>query len=235
MTVQKAGPGAGLPPALRRWARLAVWLLPVWGLFLAASTVTHQPDYDADFPGYAEYVTTTWFLISHLLLSIVGAALAVLGGTALGLRLAATSAAAPALWGLSAFAASQVLTASVFGVAAFFQPAVGRAFLDGAEPAARAINADVYGPEVFAIVGAGLLLMMVGSVLLGRGAARSGAAPPWAGWLFAAGVPVFVVSGFTVTALQPIAGLVVAASAFALARAVSASWPEPGSPATAPR
>ena len=221
--------GVGLPPPLRRWVRAGVWLLPVWGLFLAASTVTHQPDYKTDFEDYADYITTAWFLVSHLVFSIFGAALAVIGGTALGLRLATTAASRSAMWGMAAFSAAQVPIASVFGVAAFFQPAVGRAFEDGAEAAARSINEDVYGPAVFATVGIGLLLMIIGAILLGRGAATSGAAPRWAGWLFAVAVPVFAIAGFTIEILQPIAGLAVAISGFGLARAASISMADDAS------
>lgn len=195
-----------------------MWLLPVWGLLLAVSTLTHQPDYKADFEAYADYVTTTPFLVSHLVASIGGAALAVIGATALAVPLAATHAARTALWGLVAFSASQVLTTSVFGVAAFFQPAVGRAFLDGHEAIARTINDDVYGPKVFGMVGASLLLMILGAALLGRAAGRSGVAPTWAGRLFAVAVPAFAVTGVTFEVLQPVAGLLVALSTGMLAK-----------------
>lgn len=210
-----------LPPALHRWVRGSVWLLPAWALMLAASTVTHQPDYETDFGDYARYVTTTPFLVSHLLFSIAGAALGAVGAVALAVRLAWSPAARSALWGASAFAASQVLTASVFGVAAFFQPAVGRAHRDGADAAAEAINSDVYGPELIATVVTGLLLMVIGAVLLGRATVRSGIGPTWAGKVVVWGVPVFVLAGFTIQILQPVAGLAVAVAAVALARSIA--------------
>ena len=210
-------------PALRRWARNCVWLLPAWGLLLAVSTITHQPDYKTDFESYADYVTTTPFLLSHLFASIGGAALAVIGAIALVALLAGTPAAPTALWGLAAFSAAQVLTASVFGVAAFFQPAVGRAFLNGQDAVARSINDDVYGPEVFAMAGAGILLMIVGAALLARAARGSGMAPVWAAWLFALAVPVFAVSGLMLEVFQPIAGLLIAVGAGVLARGASSS------------
>ena len=213
--------GHAVPDVLRRWARTCVWLLPAWGLLLAGSTLTHQPDYETDFEGYADYVTTTPFLVSHLLASIGGAALGVIGAVALVALLAGTPAARTALWGLSAFSAAQVLTASVFGVAAFFQPAVGRAFSGGHDAAARSINEDVYGPEIFAVVGLGILLMIIGAALLARAARRSGLAPAWAAWLFALAVPVFALSGLMLEVFQPVAGLLVAVSAGVLARRAS--------------
>lgn len=216
---------AVLPPGLHRRLRAAVWLIPAWALMLAASTVTHQPDYETDFVGYADYVSTTPFLVSHLLFSIVGAALGAVGAAALGVRLAWSPASRSALWGASVFAASQVITASVFGVAAFFQPAVGRLHRDGARAAAEAVNSDVYGPELIVTVVTGLLLMVVGAVLLGRATVRSGIGPMWAGKVIAWGVPVFVLAGFTVQILQPVAGLAVAVAGVALARAI---WDETG-------
>jgi hypothetical protein len=212
-----------LPDALSTWARRSIWLLPVWGLLLVLSTLTEQPNFDADFEGYARYITTTPFLLSHLLGSIGGAALGCIGAIALGIHLATSRAARMALWGMAAFAASQVVTSSVFGVAAFFQPAVGRAYLEGQQAVARAINSEVYGPAVFAVVGAGILLMMAGAVLLGWAAARAGLGPAWAGVLFAVAVPVFAVGGQIFNFLHTVAGLVIVISSAVLARAVTAS------------
>ena len=214
--------GTDVPAPLRRWARVWVWLLPVWGLLSALSTVTHQPSYDTDFEGYADYITTTPFLVSHIFASIGGAALAAIGAVALAIGLAATPAAPTAMRGLMAFVAAQVLMMSGFAVAAFFQPAVGRAFQDGHDAAARAINEDVYGPEIFATIGAGLLLFIVGAALLGRAANRSGLVPPWAGRTFALAAPIFAVAGLTFELLQPVAGLLLAVSGVALARGVAA-------------
>jgi hypothetical protein len=213
-----------LPDALSTWARRSIWLLPVWGLLLVLSTLTAQPDFDTDFEGYARYITTTPFLLSHLLASIGGAALGCIGAVALGVHLSTSRAARMALWGMAAFAASQVVTASVFGIAAFFQPAVGRAYLEGEQAVARAINSEVYNAaEVFAVVGVGILLMMAGAVLLGWAAARAGVGPAWAGVLFAVGVPVFAVGGQIFNIVHTIAGLAIVISSAVLARAVTAS------------
>jgi hypothetical protein len=191
---------------LENWGRVAVWTVAVYGVLLAASTITHQPDYDTDFAAYADYVTTQQFLLSHLLGSIAGAGFAIVGGAAI---LVLTDRFAPGLarWGFTLWAFAQVGLASVFGVAAFFQPAIGRAFQDGAGDVAVAINEDVYGGPVFVMVGVGLLLFLVGAVLLGLAARRAETLPSWAGWVFAASALAFVLAFFVFDTVQPIAGL----------------------------
>ena len=64
---------------LTRVARKGVWLLPAFGLLLALSTIKQQPPVQTDFEGYARFVTTREFLLSHLAANIGGAALAILG------------------------------------------------------------------------------------------------------------------------------------------------------------
>ena len=39
-----------------RFARIGLWLIPLYGALLTVGTITHQPDYDTDFRGYAEYI-----------------------------------------------------------------------------------------------------------------------------------------------------------------------------------
>lgn len=171
----------------------------------------------------ARYITTTPFLLSHLVGSIGGAALGCVGAVAFAVHMSTTRAARMALWGMAAFSASQVLTASVFGIAAFFQPAVGRAYLDGQQGAARAINADVYGSEVLAMVGVGVLLMITGAVLLGSAAARARVGPVWAGIVFAVAVPMFAIGGQLVGILHTVAGLAIVVSSALLSLAVHSS------------
>ena len=80
-TQQSTSPDAG---PLGRAARLGLWALPVWAVLLSASTITHQPDPKTDLAGWSRYVTTTEFLASHLIASILGAAIGALGLVALG-------------------------------------------------------------------------------------------------------------------------------------------------------
>jgi hypothetical protein len=185
------------------------------------STLSQQPSYDTDFAGYAEYVTTGRFLASHLVASILGAALGVVGAVALLVLLAETPGVRLAFGGVVAFAMGQVVLTSVFGVAAFFQPAIGHAFLAGQEAVARSVNEDVYGPSLFATAGTGLLLWVFGVVQLGRAIRRSGVSPAWAGQTFAIAGLTFVIGFFAFDLLQPIAGFALGAAAAVTASRLS--------------
>ena len=72
---------------VRAFARGALWALPVWAAMLFLGTLTHQPDPQKDFAGFAAYVTTTSFLLSHLINSITGAAIGSIGAVGLMLYL----------------------------------------------------------------------------------------------------------------------------------------------------
>lgn len=157
---------------LQNWGRLAVWALPVYGVLLAVGTITRQPDYQADFPAYARYITTPRFLVSHLIASVAGAGFGLVGAAALFI-LADRTAPRQVGWGFGLWAFAQVGLASVFGVAAFFQPAIGRAFLDRSREVAVAINEDVYGTPLFLTAGLSVLLFIAGGILLGIAAGRT--------------------------------------------------------------
>ena len=116
-----------------RSARAGLWLLPIYGVLLALSTLTQQPDYETDFRGYAEYITTDRFLLSHLGASIAGAALGLLGVVAALLFLVRGPAVTAAIAGTALTIVGNVGNIALFGVAAFAQPAIGHAHLDGAE------------------------------------------------------------------------------------------------------
>ena len=196
---------------LQAWGRAALWALPVYGALLALSTITHQPDYETDFPAYARYVTTPQFLLSHLVASIGGAGFALLGGASL-LILADHVAPRMARWGFVLWTFAQVGLVSVFGVAAFFQPPIGRAFLDGAGNVAVAINEDVYKGPLLVMVGLSLLLFIAAAILLGVAASRIGTFPRWAAWTFALSALVFVLTFFLFDVAQPVGGLGIAAA-----------------------
>jgi hypothetical protein len=200
------------------YARWGLWALLVWAALLVSGTLTHQPDPTTDFAGYASYITTTEFLISHLVASIFGAAVGTLGLTALFVVLCKGRAAALAPWALVTGIIGNTLVTSVFGAAAFAQPAIGRAYLSGHMAEAIAFNNDVYGPALFATALSGLVLLTIGIVLFGVAVVRSGSLPKLAGIGFAVGGAAFTVLGILFSNfLQPLGAAVMAASAIWIA------------------
>ena len=207
-----------MPDQVQSWARKALWAIPVYGLLLAASTITHQPDYEVDFPAYARYVTTQQFLLSHLVASIAGAGFGLVGASGLAI-LADEVAPRLARWGFVLWTFAQVGLVSVFGVAAFFQPAIGRAFLAEESNIVVAINDDVYGGPLFVMVGLSLLLFIVGAILLGIAGSRMAITPRWPGFVFAASSVIFVLSFFLFEVVQPLGGFGIALAGLGFAAA----------------
>jgi hypothetical protein len=203
---------------LARWARRGIWLLPVYALLLALSTVTHQPDYTTDFAGYSRYVTTGGFLASHLVASILGAALGVVGTVSLAVLLARGRSATPAMLGLACTLVGNVLFTAIFAAAAFAQPAIGQAWLDGAHSVAESVNSAVYGPPLFATFAVGAPLFIAGAILLGVAVVRRSPKMRWAGIGYAVFLPLFLVSGFLFDVVQPLMAVFLLAATVVIAR-----------------
>jgi hypothetical protein len=180
---------------VRTFARRAIWALQVWAALLFFGTLTHQPDPQTSFDDFAAYVTTNQFLFSHLLNSIVGAAIGSIGVIGLMLFLQDTKAAPKVITGMVATVAANTLTSSIFGVAAFAQPAMGQAFLAGQGNALDFYN-NVYAAPLFITALVSLLLFIVGGVFTGLAIAAYDRWPRWIGWVYAATTIGFVLSNF---------------------------------------
>ena len=200
----------------QRLARAGLWLLPVYGVLLGLSTLTHQPPVD-DFDAYARYVSTDRFLVSHLGASIFGAALGLLGVIALTTFLIRGPAARTAMAGLAITTIASIGMASAFGSAAFAQPGIGRAHLQGV-PRMADLNADTaYGPALFATALSSTALLIVGAVLIGVAIACSHPRLRWYGIGYAVLLPAFAGPGMLIGILQPVAGFAFALTTAALA------------------
>jgi len=199
-----------------RAARIGLWLLPVYGILLGLSTLTHQPPIE-DFDAYARYVTTDVFLVSHLGASIFGAALAVLGVVAVTAYLVSGRSARLAVVGLVLTTIANIFLSAAFGSAAFVQPGIGRAYLAGVE-GMPALNADTaYGPALGATALSATLLFVVSAVVLGIAIARTHRRLRAVGVAYAVLLPVFAISGFLLSAVQSAAGFGVAIATAVLA------------------
>jgi hypothetical protein len=134
---------------LDRYALLGLWALPLYGRANFIGTVSSQPDYHKDFPGFARYVSTSPFLASHLVASLLGTGVGILGFTTLFVYLARGESSGTAL---AAFVMTVIGNAgllSIFGVAAFAQRAIGKAYLAGHHDVVG-VNSTVYGTPLVA-------------------------------------------------------------------------------------
>ena len=180
---------------VRKFAQRAIWALPVWAAMLFLGTLTHQPDPKTAFGDFAAYVTTDQFLYSHLINSILGAAIGSIGVIGLTIYLADSKVAGRAITGMVATVTANILAASLFGAAAFAQPAMGRAFLAGQGNALDFYN-DVYAAPLFLTALVFVLLFIVGGIFTGIAITRSGRWPRWTGWVYAVTTTGFVLSNF---------------------------------------
>ena len=186
---------------VRTFVRVAIWALPLWAIMLFLGTLTHQPDPQTEFAEFAAYVTTSQFLVSHLVNSIAGAAIGSIGMIALMLHLQDSPVAGKAIAGTVAFVAGNTLTASVFGAAAFTQTAIGHAFLNGKQDALDYYNL-VYSAPLFGTAVLGLLLFLVGGVFTGIALTKSGRFPRWTGWVYGIASVAFAVVSFIFNTAQ---------------------------------
>jgi hypothetical protein len=188
---------AGSTSFLERMTRLFVWALPAWATLLLLATLTHQPPYQTQFGAWSRYVTTPQFLLSHLVGSILGGALGILGFVGLGLLLVGQEdhrTRRRAVPGVVCSVIGNVFITAVFGIAAFAQPAIGRSYLAGHSDV-RALYDDVNGVPLLVTALCGVLLLSLGVALLGLGVVRSRVAPAMAGWSLVVGAPVFAIIG----------------------------------------
>jgi len=216
-TQQSINPGAG---PLARAARLGLWALPVWAALLFAGTLDHQPDWKTDLAGWSRYVTTPQFLAGHLVASILGAAIGAMGLVALGAVLASRGHPRAGLWTMVNGVFANVLGASVYGIAAFAQPAIGRDYLVGHTASGRLlVRTAVNGGLLNATAIISGVLLAASGVVAGVAVARTGSLPRAAGIGFAISVVLFVIGAIPDNFLQSIAAALMIASTVWIAAA----------------
>jgi hypothetical protein len=216
-TQQSINPDAG---PLARAARLGLWALPVWAALLFVSTLTHQPDPKTDLAGWSRYVTTSQFLASHLIASILGAAIGALGLVALGAVLASRGHPRAGLWTMVTGVVANVVSASVLGIGAFAQPAIGRDYLAGHTAQGQLLIKTVVNGgwlNVTAITSG--LLLAASVVVAGVAVARTRSLPRTAGIGFAISMVVFAIGAFQDNFIETIAGVLMIASTVWIAAA----------------
>ena len=165
---------------LVRYSRAGLWALPVYGLANLIGTLSSQPDYHKDFPGYARYISTSPFLASHLVASMLGTGIGLLGFTALFIYLVRGNRPGISLAAFVTTILGHVGLVALFGVAAFAQRAIGKAYLAGHHDVVG-LNSMVYGTPLITTSIVALGLVFAGVILFAVAIARSESLPGAAG------------------------------------------------------
>ena len=199
------------------WIRGGLWLIPAYGVLTLFATITHQPDPETRFRDWSEYVTTTRFFVSHVVGSIFGSVLLVLGAVALGLLLSSSRRPGLALWETVSTIAGAVFLTAVFGVAAFGQTTLGESFLAGSTQAEALYDAMYDRPSLALAIG-GALLFSLGVILVAVAARASEQIPRWAAIAYGVSGVFIGILGIPVGVLQTIGSILLIAGGAVIAR-----------------
>jgi hypothetical protein len=203
--------------------------VPVFAATLFAGTITHQPPPQTDLAGWSAFVTTNEFLFSHLVFSIGGAVFGAIGAVSLGIVLIERGSPKLGLWGLLTGVAANVIGSTIFGIAAFAQPAIGRFYLAGHHDLAQSLYYDAaqgIPMDIVAVVFLGLLV--AGFIVFGVAFARLALMPRWAGIGYATSGALFAVVGVALDNwIQSVAAGLLTASAVWMVIALRGSKADP--------
>jgi hypothetical protein len=166
-----------------RWIGIGLLGLSLYGALIFFSSLNPQPNYNTNPEAWARYVTTTHYVLGHLLYSILGVIFAIFGVFALGVYLATSRAGGMGLVAMVISVLGSALLLVVLGVSTFAAPEQGQAILAG-------MNLEdlpsSFADTALALTGLGYILLgFVGNILLGVAIWRSGTLPRWAGALWA--------------------------------------------------
>ena len=173
-------------PNITRWIGIGLVGLPLYGALTFLSSLNPQPDPNTHYDAWARFVTTDFYVLKHLFVSIISTILVIFGTFALGAYLTTSRAGRLGLVGMVITVFGTALFLTVGGVSTFASPEQGQAQVLGIEEY-RNMPDILADTMMMATFGVGFLLMLVGNVLLGLAVWRSGTLPKWAGALWAVG------------------------------------------------
>jgi hypothetical protein len=171
---------------ITRWIGIGLLGLPLYGALTFLSSLNPQPDPNTHYDAWARFVTTDFYVLKHLFVSILGIILVIFGTFALGAYLATSRAGRPGLVAMVITVFGTALFLTVGGITTFASPEQGQMQVLGIEEY-RDMPPILAETLMMATFGVGFLLMLVGNALLGVAVWRSGTLPRWAGALWAVG------------------------------------------------
>ncbi len=203
-------------PNTLNWIRVGLLALPLYGALTFWTTLDPQPDSSKHPEEWARFVGSTSYLVDHIFGAIGGAVIAILGVFALGAYLANSRAGRLGLAAMVMTVVGQALGLVIGSISTFALNAIGRAYLAGM----KNVMQVEFASSMTVIYALAILLMFVGSVLIGVAVWRSGTLPKWAGALWVASSLLFyllgAVAGILTTGAslptQPLGGLLIAIS-----------------------
>jgi hypothetical protein len=173
------------------WIRAGILTLPIYGLLTFWATLDPQPDQVTHPEAWASFVSSSSYMLTHVIGSIGGAVLAILGVFALGVYLANSHSGRLGLVAMVITVAGQAFGLVIGGISAFATPAIGQAYLSGIKD----VMQIQFSPVMSVIFALAVLLMIVGNALLGVAVWRSGTLPKWSGAIWLASVLMFYILG----------------------------------------
>ena len=174
-----------------KWIQAGLLALPLYGLLTIWSTWEPQPDQNVDTEAWAQFVSSSSYVINHTVGAVGGAVVAIFGVVALGAYLANGRAGRMALWGMVMAVVGHALGIAIGAISAFATPAIGRLYLAGTTDVMQMEFPAALTPTFMVA----LVLMFVGNVLLGVAVWRSDTLPKWSGALWVASALVFYILG----------------------------------------
>jgi hypothetical protein len=178
-----------------KWLGIGLLGLPLYRVLTFWPSLDPQPDPNTDYEAWARYVSTNYFVLKHLLGSILGIVFALFGTVALGAYLSRSRAGGLGLVAMVITVLGYALFLTIGGVSAVASPGEGQAYLVGDEEFAEiAFTGFAVTAQAWTLLLSSVLLL-VGNVLLGVAVWRSGTLPRWAGALWAAAAVVTILLG----------------------------------------
>jgi hypothetical protein len=156
-----------------RWIGIGLLGLPLYGALTFWSSLDPQPDPGTHYEAWSRFVTTDYYVISHLLGSILGLVFAIFGTFALGAYLAGGRSGRLGLVSMVITVLGTALFLPAMGVSTYAAPAEGQAYLAGIEEFSKLPSS--FADAVFGLTSLlVIILLFVGNVLLGIAVWRSG-------------------------------------------------------------
>jgi hypothetical protein len=156
-----------------RWIGIGLLGLPLYGALTFWSSLDPQPDPGTHYEAWSRFVTTDYYVISHLLGSILGLVFAIFGTFALGAYLAGGRSGRLGLVSIVITVLGTALFLPAMGISTCAAPAEGQAYLAGIEEFSKlppSFADAVFGLTSLLVI----ILLFVGNVLLGIAVWRSG-------------------------------------------------------------